>query len=1055
MSAFRTGSVALAGVAMSLALGACATTAPAGVAEEFALGRNANGDPCTASKSWTDPALGGDRVKFADAYSINCRGATAGSLARVRVFESEQQRAGFTEGLRCNAGGAVPLPLEGFGEASVLRCVDPGLGYSAVIVNADAAGRQYQLAAAPNAVGAAYQAIRILAGLDAAENATSARTPIRLSDIPEFTGDTPASVASGDELDAILSRGISLNFRGLNADASRYLTNALTTLPTSAPAAIRAELLLEAGLADSNIQFFGSAAKNLDAADAAIKRLDASQQNRLMPKLQIYRGLDALNQRKFGDAQRTFGAFARQQASSGGNLSDANTLVLLNTRGISTPVEDGEKQAETDVRSSIALADAEVLREAFLQIQAYWGLSVAELSLGQIDAAQRAVDLAKQRMATLEEALAAERIREDGLFWLRARLDRQEGRIQAENGQFAVALRSFDSAIRQLTQGALARSGTGNEPAIAELKLERASLIARAGFGPQQVEEAYDAAVEALLLAREDNAAISTSLLQPYLDRLVVKVGNGDKVAAARYFEALQVASESGAARQVSELQDIVSKGSQVGGKLRDLQDLQRQLNELDLKIAEARAAAQSSTELEQRRRAVQDQYFALDAELQADQRLGGVSNKAAELGELQAVLRPTEAYARFVIMGDRAYGILVEKGAAHAIRPSEDLDDILELSSSLRYSIDGEMDQRRLRRFRVSSAVSLYQSLFSQVDAVLRTKEELVVDGGKILSGLPAAVLVSNRADGPRLAQRKDPLDYTDVEFVASWLPTTVAMSPRSFIASRNLAASSAPRSLLGFASPEQIVSTDAINSPVKVGPCTLTPAQLTDLSQRLAPIPAEEIQIAGLALGLDGETPLIAGQDFTDSAVLARGGTDGDLSNYKVLHFATHGLTEGQFGCPEAPAALVTSFGTDGGSDMLLSFDEIADLKLDANLVVLSACQTASTIGERALRLSGEAQPGSTLEGLVRAFFSANARSVLATYWATSNRGESELFMAEFYKAGRNNDIASALNQAQRGLLADRGTSHPFFWGGYFVVGDTDNRMLDGPGAKPSTAP
>jgi len=116
----------------------------------------------------------------------------------------------------------------------------------------------------------------------------------------------------------------------------------------------------------------------------------------------------------------------------------------------------------------------------------------------------------------------------------------------------------------------------------------------------------------------------------------------------------------------------------------------------------------------------------------------------------------------------------------------------------------------------------------------------------------------------------------------------------------------------------------------------------------------------------------------------------------------------------------------------------------------VVLSACQTASAIGERAARLNGDSQPGSTLEGLVRSFFAAQARAVMATYWQTPNTGESEIFMREFYRSGRTNDIANALNQAQRLMIDDAATSHPYFWGSFFVVGDTDNRMLDQAGTR-----
>jgi CHAT domain-containing protein len=112
-----------------------------------------------------------------------------------------------------------------------------------------------------------------------------------------------------------------------------------------------------------------------------------------------------------------------------------------------------------------------------------------------------------------------------------------------------------------------------------------------------------------------------------------------------------------------------------------------------------------------------------------------------------------------------------------------------------------------------------------------------------------------------------------------------------------------------------------------------------------------------------------------------------------------------------------------------------------------VLSACETASQIGEGNQLRSGEAQPGSTLDGLVRSFFAAGSRAVLATFWETSNAGKSEAFMTAFYSAGRDQSIVRSINQAQQTLIADPVTSHPFYWAGFFVVGDTDNKMLDGP--------
>ena len=1033
MNSKRSALLPLAGAALAMGLSGCATMSAA-PAQQFALGRNAAGDACTANANWTDPSFGQTYTKYAGTYSVNCRGSFTGALARVRTFSDAAERAAFTGALTC--GAARQETLEGFDNVVARSCADPGLGFVAVAIDADRGGDAYQIAAAPNAVGAAYQAARIVAGLDTPESATSDRQPIDVATLEQPSGNLASLEAAGsrEALESILSRGTTLNFRGLHADASRYLTEALEDLDTSTDPRTRAALMLEAGLADSNIQFFGSAEKHFNDAAAVIATLDSADQRTLLPKLQNYRGLHALNQRDFPAARQLLQAVVDGAGQSNAALADPTTLVRLN----SSPAGAG------DVRSAIALPDEQVLREAFLNTQAAWALSVAELSQGNVAGAERALDRAQDRFAQLNDTLRAARVREDGVTWMSARLARQRGRIAAARGDYASAFKSFDSAIADLTRGALASSGTGTEPAIAEFQLERAALVARAGRPQAEVDAAYERAVDALLLARGDSSTFATSALRPYLDRLASRVDAGDAAASAQFFKVLQVSGEPGAARQISQLQAIVSADPETGGLLRDLQDLKTQQSQLGLLIDEAKQQGQPFAELEQRRAEVDARYFALDAKIQSNARLNPVSSRPAELAEVQKALRPDEAYAKFNRIGDRVYGMLVEQGVAHAIRPQQDINDVLLVSKRLRDSIDGTADRGVIPEFSVPNAVVLYRILFGSVDKALQGKRDLVVDGGQVLSGLSPAVLITDPQAAVRFTKQKDKLDYTSVPFLAKKMATSVAISPSSFLASRSLAGSQATRPLIGFASPEPISMASAGRNSFRIGNCTLPAATINDLSNRLVPIPAREIQLAANALNI-GQAPIVSGSAFTDTGVLQMGNASGDLDGYKVLHFATHGLTEGQFGCAEAPAALLTSLGG-GESDMLLSFDEIARLRLDANLVVLSACETASAIGERALRGLGEAQPGATLEGLVRAFFSANARAVLATYWESSNRGDSEVFMQRFYESGRTHDISTALNDAQRDLMGIRDSTHPFFWGGFFVVGDTNNSMLAG---------
>jgi CHAT domain-containing protein len=191
----------------------------------------------------------------------------------------------------------------------------------------------------------------------------------------------------------------------------------------------------------------------------------------------------------------------------------------------------------------------------------------------------------------------------------------------------------------------------------------------------------------------------------------------------------------------------------------------------------------------------------------------------------------------------------------------------------------------------------------------------------------------------------------------------------------------------------------------------------------------------------------PAITGAAFSDRAVMDESAR-GDLAGFQVLHFATHGLPETKAGCLRVPPALVTTLAppVDGAapSDGLLSFAEIAGLRLDANLVVLSACETAAGVSGVGGRLGGQDESGSTLDGLVRAFVTANARAVLATYWKVPASESSDAFIRAFYASGRTATIGAALRDAQLAAMKRPETSHPYYWGAYFLVGDASKSML-----------
>jgi CHAT domain-containing protein len=157
------------------------------------------------------------------------------------------------------------------------------------------------------------------------------------------------------------------------------------------------------------------------------------------------------------------------------------------------------------------------------------------------------------------------------------------------------------------------------------------------------------------------------------------------------------------------------------------------------------------------------------------------------------------------------------------------------------------------------------------------------------------------------------------------------------------------------------------------------------------------------------------------------------GLLSRYANLAFVTHGLVAGQLvGNANTEPALVFS-PTVGCQDpniastALLTASEVAELKLDADWVMLLACDTASADG------TPGAEP---LSGLARAFMFAGARALLISHWSVNAHATSKL-MQHFAQDRRTAGRSNLLRQARTQLRADANFAHPAYWAGFSIVG------------------
>ncbi len=158
--------------------------------------------------------------------------------------------------------------------------------------------------------------------------------------------------------------------------------------------------------------------------------------------------------------------------------------------------------------------------------------------------------------------------------------------------------------------------------------------------------------------------------------------------------------------------------------------------------------------------------------------------------------------------------------------------------------------------------------------------------------------------------------------------------------------------------------------------------------------------------------------------------------LGDYRVLYFATHGMLPGELHCQAEPGLVLTpGSGSSTANDGLLTASEIATLKLNADLVVLSACNTAAGGGAKL--------GGGALEGLADSFFSAGARAVLASHWEVPSAATQKLMTGVFTRYASSHDLAEALRQSQLALIAQPKTAHPFNWAAFTLIGDAGGTM------------
>jgi CHAT domain-containing protein len=157
------------------------------------------------------------------------------------------------------------------------------------------------------------------------------------------------------------------------------------------------------------------------------------------------------------------------------------------------------------------------------------------------------------------------------------------------------------------------------------------------------------------------------------------------------------------------------------------------------------------------------------------------------------------------------------------------------------------------------------------------------------------------------------------------------------------------------------------------------------------------------------------------------------GDLQKFHLVHFATHGALAGQVGGSTEPGLILTPPATASeADDGYLSASKIAGLKLDADWVILSACNTGA----------GGSRDAEALSGLARAFFYAGTRALLVSHWSVNSEATVKLITGAIHRMSADRSVgrAEALRQAMLTLIDEDSdtAAHPSTWAPFVVVGE-----------------
>ena len=1001
-----------------LVLGACAGPPPSAyvggsavaVGTATRLGSNTSGESCTQQAQGAGAAIFcGTWLQPSGHVS---RGENAGAAALPALATTSIWRVGLDSRFTC--ADPVPSTILGGAPSLVLSCTRKVGGWPQVALVASVDGVAYYADGILPALPVLERSIGVLSGKVSADAAPS--QPRGGADALIASRLAAQSFGAGDigQYEALMSAGARANLSESYVASEQAYRAALTLQRkvlgqndpnTALPLMHLAVQLSNEGRTNEADALFAQ------ATPLAARAADVTA----LPQLEHYRALGLINEGKYADALPLLQA------------AEAGYTALLPPDLLAARAGGGPVVAVASHRGGMSAGGSEgVLLEpnqqtaliGVIEARRYQAIALRELN--------RPADA--QAMIQSAEALASAR----GLSQrtLTARLYRTaaatEDASTGGSGQSGMRLASRDFADAQ----------PGSRP-LAQTYLLRAAQLMRSGAS----QEALPLCRQGAALLSQLHAGTSADLMSPCLAAYAAQADQDSanrQTLLAEMFGASQLVQGSVTSQQIALASARLSAGTRdpkVSAAIRRQQDAGIALAELERRrdvLAQGgprdvdSGPAVSAVDLAQQITAAQAALADADAALQAAApNYGQLVQEVVSASDVLAALGPGEAFASISLTQDGGWVFVLRDGRVSAAPAGTGMGGLSALVKRVRVSV--EPTASGPPPFDTEAARTIYADTLGKLDHVLDGADSLVVAPVGPLLSMPFGLLLTGPADQHNLG-------------AAPWLIRRFAIShvpaPANFVSLRKVAGSSrAAQPWFGFGDFRPVTLSQAEGS-FPAASCE----DSAKLFAGLPPLPFARRELAA-AQALLGGAPAdsLEGAAFTAPRVLQE-----DLRPYRVLHFATHALLPSDLRCQTEPAIVTSNpAGAKNAAGALLTASDVMGMRLDADAVILSACNSAGPDGTSA---------GESLSGLARAFFYAGARALMVTHWSVNDQATALLVAGTLQRlrAGNPQGLAGALRGAQLSMLDDAGRglpaviAHPFFWAPFALVGEGRGRTL-----------